>query len=316
MITLHCIVKNEEKTLPTCLKSIRDWVDGIVIVDTGSTDSTCDIARSYNADVRVFEWCDDFGAARNFALSHVKTPWTIWLDADDLVLNPQVIKHWCELARKQRINALWSTYLQDAACYQRRLQIFKTKDFSWQGYVHENPIAKNQALALHEFTDLKVEHRKPKGRTKEAAQKYLDILLKKDPENWLGIAESYKLLGEKQQAEAAYFKAAFHPKANDGTRYIAMFMAAKYCLELAVETKDTQRLKEGFQMTEAAHKLLPHRAEAIVLAGQIADALGQKEDAKACYEEALSLKKPDDEIGVIFHAYYDDIPKQLLKSLT
>lgn len=316
MITLHMIVKNEERTLPTCLKSIRDWVDEIIIVDTGSTDSTCDLARSFGAMVRHFDWVNDFSAARNFALAHVRTPWTIWLDADDLALNPEVIKPWCELARKNRINALWSTYLQDASCYQRRLQIFKTKDYRWEGVVHENPIAKNQALALHEFTDLKVEHRKPKTRTKTAAKQYLDILLEKDPTNWLGIAESYKLLGEKAKAEEYYFKAANYPNANIGTQYIAWFMAAKYCLELAVEEKNTERLKQGFQMTEIAHKLLPHRAEAVVLAGQIMDALGHKEDAKACYQEAISLKKPDDEIGVIFHAYYDELPKQLLKSIT
>jgi glycosyltransferase involved in cell wall biosynthesis len=63
------IVKNEEKYLADCLESVKSVVDHIVIVDTGSTDNTLEIAKSYNADVYHFDWVDDFSAARNFALS-------------------------------------------------------------------------------------------------------------------------------------------------------------------------------------------------------------------------------------------------------
>lgn len=82
-ITLSMIVKNEEKYLRDCLESVKDVVDEIVIVNTGSTDSTLDIAREYNAKIFDFEWINDFSAARNFALSKSTGNWILYLDADE-----------------------------------------------------------------------------------------------------------------------------------------------------------------------------------------------------------------------------------------
>ena len=72
-ITLCMIVKNEEKVLKRCLESIRDLMDEIVIVDTGSTDRTKEIAAKYTDQIYDFEWVNDFSAARNFAFSRAAT---------------------------------------------------------------------------------------------------------------------------------------------------------------------------------------------------------------------------------------------------
>ncbi|RMG23493.1 MAG: glycosyltransferase, partial [Methanobacteriota archaeon] len=82
-ISLVMIVKNEEKFLPGCLESVRNFVDEMVIVDTGSTDRTKEIAQSFGAKVYDFEWQYDFSAARNFALSKATYSWILWLDADE-----------------------------------------------------------------------------------------------------------------------------------------------------------------------------------------------------------------------------------------
>ena len=79
------IVKDEEKNLSTCLESVRGVFDEIVIVDTGSTDRTIEIARSFGAKVFEFAWVDSFAAARNEALSHATCDYAFWLDADDVV---------------------------------------------------------------------------------------------------------------------------------------------------------------------------------------------------------------------------------------
>jgi glycosyltransferase involved in cell wall biosynthesis len=82
-ISLCMIVKNEEKQLERCLTSVRDVVDEIVIVDTGSDDKTLEIADSFNANIHHFKWNNDFSSARNFALSKCQSDWILYLDADE-----------------------------------------------------------------------------------------------------------------------------------------------------------------------------------------------------------------------------------------
>src|SRR6201996_4452624 len=82
-VSLCMIVKNEERFLAECLESIKDLVDEINIVDTGSTDRTVEIARSYGANVIFREWRNDFAWARNEALQMATKRWTLILDADE-----------------------------------------------------------------------------------------------------------------------------------------------------------------------------------------------------------------------------------------
>lgn len=77
------IVKNEENHLRRCLESIKNVVDEIVVVDTGSTDSTISIAREYGATLGFFPWNDDFAAARNESLKLATGNWALWIDADE-----------------------------------------------------------------------------------------------------------------------------------------------------------------------------------------------------------------------------------------
>jgi glycosyltransferase involved in cell wall biosynthesis/Tfp pilus assembly protein PilF len=82
-LTLCMIVCDEESRLAECLDSARDAVDEIVVIDTGSSDKTVEIAQRYGAKMGYFEWCDDFSAARNESLKLATGDWILWLDADD-----------------------------------------------------------------------------------------------------------------------------------------------------------------------------------------------------------------------------------------
>lgn len=77
------IVKNEAENLAKSIKSLKNQVNEIVVVDTGSTDNTIAVARKLGANVYSFPWQDDFSKARNFALSKAKGDWLILLDADE-----------------------------------------------------------------------------------------------------------------------------------------------------------------------------------------------------------------------------------------
>lgn len=80
------IMCNVEDTLDVCLSSIKGLFDKLVIVDTGSTDRSVEIARSYGAVVVHDPWRDDFSHARNIAWDLLDTEWRYWLDCDDLLL--------------------------------------------------------------------------------------------------------------------------------------------------------------------------------------------------------------------------------------
>jgi tetratricopeptide (TPR) repeat protein len=89
-LSLCMIVKNEEATLPQCLNSVKNVVDEIVIVDTGSSDRTPQVAAAYGAKVHHFQWCNNFSTARNNALKYVTGDWVLVLDADE-TLTPEIV---------------------------------------------------------------------------------------------------------------------------------------------------------------------------------------------------------------------------------
>lgn len=86
-ISLCMIVKNEEKVLARCLDSLDGLMDEIIIVDTGSTDGTKEIASRYTDKIYDFEWIDDFSAARNFAFSKATKEYIYSADADEILMN-------------------------------------------------------------------------------------------------------------------------------------------------------------------------------------------------------------------------------------
>ncbi len=83
LLTVCLIARNEERFLGACLKSIQGLNAQIIVVDTGSTDRTVEIARDFGAEVYSFTWSDDFAAARNAALEHARGDWVLMLDADE-----------------------------------------------------------------------------------------------------------------------------------------------------------------------------------------------------------------------------------------
>ncbi|MHB0879189.1 MAG: glycosyltransferase [Anaerolineae bacterium] len=89
-VSLCMIVRNEEAHLADCLRSVGDLACETIIVDTGSTDGTVEIARSFGAEVRHFPWVNDFAAARNESIRGAKGDWIFWMDADDRIAPEQL----------------------------------------------------------------------------------------------------------------------------------------------------------------------------------------------------------------------------------
>jgi len=91
-ISLCMVVKDEEKILEAFLAPIKDLVDEIIIIDTGSKDRTKEIAKKFTDRVYDFKWCNDFSKARNFSIEKATKEWILVLDPDEKIEKDDLIK--------------------------------------------------------------------------------------------------------------------------------------------------------------------------------------------------------------------------------
>ena len=145
-ISLCMIVKNEEAVLARCLDSIKELMDEIIIVDTGSTDRTKEIAAGYTDQIYDFAWVDDFAAARNFAFSKASMPYIYTADADEVVSeeNRQRFRQLKEvlLPEIDIVQMKYGNQLEHGTAYnydeEYRPKLFKRlREFVWIEPVHE-----------------------------------------------------------------------------------------------------------------------------------------------------------------------------------
>lgn len=176
-ISLCLIVKNEEDVLGRCLESAKDFADEIIVVDTGSTDKTKDIARQFTDKVYDFEWIDDFSAARNFVFSKATKDYQMWLDADDVVPERSVneIKE-LKKTLSDEVEIVTMRYVLsfdekgNPSYHSTRERLFKrSKNYQWIDPVHECiPLIGN----LH-YTNIEIWHKKTKFE--ELSTRNIDI---------------------------------------------------------------------------------------------------------------------------------------------
>lgn len=144
-VSLCMIAKNEEKTLPRCLESVKGVFDEIIIVDTGSTDGTVKEAEKYTDKIFLFEWCDDFSAARNYSFSKASSDYVMWLDADDVILSNDLVKLQklkSSLSGSEDVimlpyNTSFDKNLKPLFSFYRERILKRSRGFLWQGRVHE-----------------------------------------------------------------------------------------------------------------------------------------------------------------------------------
>lgn len=163
-ISLCMIVKNEEDVLGRCLDSVADLMDEIIIVDTGSTDRTEEIARKYTNHIEHFEWIDDFAAARNFAFSKATMDYICWLDADD-VMDEKNRTQFLQLKETMppttdvamlRYEVAFDEQGNPSMSYYRERLIRRKAGLAWSGAVHEVITPCGNIL----YSEVAVQHKK------------------------------------------------------------------------------------------------------------------------------------------------------------
>jgi len=164
-ISLCMIVKDESDVLERILSQAKNFADEIVIVDTGSTDNTKQIAQKFTNKIYDFEWIDDFSEARNFAFSKGTCDYLMWLDADDYITQENIKK--IQTLKKQipSVDVFMCKYCigideneKPQLVYFRERIVKRNSNFKWQGFVHEviSP------SGIIKETDIEIQHRKLK----------------------------------------------------------------------------------------------------------------------------------------------------------
>ena len=153
------IVKNEEKVLKRCLNCVKDIVDEIIIVDTGSTDKTKEIARKYTDKVLDFKWVNDFSKARNYSFSKATKDYILWLDADDVIAKEnqkKLLQLKNTLPKNTDIVMMkYVTSIVPHFSYYRERLLKREKNYKWKSPVHE-VIELNGNL---QYTDIEIHHK-------------------------------------------------------------------------------------------------------------------------------------------------------------
>lgn len=214
------IVKNEEQNIRQALSWGKGVVYEQIVVDTGSTDNTVQIAEEMGAKVFHFEWCDDFSAAKNYAIEQASGDWIAFLDADEYFSErdahriPGMLKKIENLSLKGgRIHMLRSAWLHldDAGkvfSAGQQDRIFRNiKGLRYKNRVHEVLTFSNGQLPRYSLTDLAIMHTGyMKSLGAEKGNRNIPLLKKsveEDPENydlWSYLGESYAGSGQAVEA--------------------------------------------------------------------------------------------------------------------
>lgn len=157
-LSVCLIVRDEELVLNRCLECVRKFSDEIVVVDTGSSDSTLDIAKKYTDNIYSFDWNDNFSEARNFSFSKAKCEYVMWLDADDIIKDSEVEKI-LRLKEKAKADTYMLKYKtgENFQFYRERI-LKRSLNPVWEGFIHECIPPQGKI----EYLDIVIEHKKVK----------------------------------------------------------------------------------------------------------------------------------------------------------
>ncbi|RCX16907.1 tetratricopeptide repeat protein [Anaerobacterium chartisolvens] len=307
--SLCMIVKNEEDTLSRCLETVKDIVDEIIIIDTGSTDKTKEIASEFTSRIYDFEWIDDFSAARNYSFSKATMDYIMWLDADDVILEEdrKKLKKFKSIMDKSidivmmKYNVGFDASGKVTLSYFRERLFKRANNYTWNDPIHEHIPAWGKVINSDICITHKKIHASPPQRNLKIFRKMIEEGKPLSPRNLFYCAREFYHNGLFDDA-IEYFNKFL----DSGQGWVEDNISA--CFDLSKcysEKKDTESsLKALFRSFQYE---VP-RAEICCQIGYYFKNIKQYEKALFWFDLALNLKKPQDSWGFILHDYWGYIP--------
>ena len=240
-VSICMIMKNEEKNLRKCLDSAKSLGSEFILVDTGSTDSTIDIAKEYTSHVYHFDWIQDFAAARNYSLSLASNDWVLILDCDESIssidmdsLSKFMGNHPDKIGLVSRRNH-YEMNQSDSVYTDQVERFFNRNLYEYKGEVHEQVVSKTSLLISpnqKKSIDLHLEHFGYVGTEEELYAKAMrdaDILKKMliknpgDPYLYFQLGQSYNMLHDDENA-LYYYEKGLSFDVNPEAEYVQMMV--------------------------------------------------------------------------------------------
>jgi tetratricopeptide (TPR) repeat protein len=311
-VSLCVIARNEEANLRACLEPLAGVVDEIVVVDTGSTDRTKELAAELGARVFDFPWCDDFAAARNESLRHATCPWVFWMDADDRV----------DAVNLERLRALFAGLGEENAAYlmtcqgvadqatgaasvTEHIRLFRAHpEARWQHRVHEQILPALSRLGAElRPTDITIFHAgyldpALKARKAERNLRILERSAAEDPNDphaLFYLGQTYLMLGALERALPLLRLCMERADARNpiAPRVYVLFTQALY---------QSNQAAEGLGICQAGRRQFPDNPDLLFLEG-VGRQLAGEPGAAACFE-ALLQRPPAARSGTIDPSMY------------
>ena len=248
-ISAALIVRDESAVIADCLHSLIGNVDEIVLVDTGSRDDTMEIAGQFPIQLHHFTWCDDFSAARNFALERASGDWILSIDADERFEIPDREAYARLLTDNGK--AAWEVRLHPRTGWTpyATIRLFRNDPrIRYRGVAHEKiepsagAVARSDGLEIG-MCDLRVVHIATAADQHAKGPRYLPLLRKqlaRDPDNfycWWHLGECLRLSGDAAAASEAWSAGISrlrniepeHRKLGDSILYLSLIELQNEC---------------------------------------------------------------------------------------
>ena len=301
------IAKNEASTLPLSLASLAQYVDEIIVIDTGSIDDTIKIAKQYGALVFSFPWQDDFSAARNYALEKASGDWIVFLDADEYFTSDTAVNLRAVLKKYEETNRRGGLLIplynidtdndNEIISDTLTLRIFyKNPDYHYEGIIHEELWEKGEPI--REFyvvpaTELKLLHTGYSSHlSKTKAERHLKLLLQElsstsHPERlYMYLADAYWGLDEKE-------KARYYAQLDvENGRRETTYASRSYRILLQLSLEDGDDLKKRLHLCQRAVKDFPESPEF-------------RADLAECWAALANYKQAVEEMTIALQNYRD-----------
>ncbi|GMK38272.1 hypothetical protein PCCS19_13260 [Paenibacillus sp. CCS19] len=328
LLSLCMIVKNEADTLERCLDSVTSLVDEIIIIDTGSTDNTKEIALRYTNHVYDFIWNDDFAAARNESLRYATGEWILVLDADEFIqsdghyeLRQYLIASRTDtpIALITRIyNRIGNGYDETNIMESSGARLFNNhRTIRYQNPIHEQLISDHGPVALQSisfiihhtgYTDETLHKKNKSARNMAILSKMHTASNSQDPYyNFILGNEYYK--GSPLEARNAYRLASQHTKPTD--TWFPHLMDRYISLEISLGN-----YSDAFGLIKNMQQLMPNKTDYLCLEGILLETLGfQKRSVnvlESCIQVADRQQNQNEPFWAVQPTYGFIVPHQLL----